>query len=462
MSRVSAPGRVGVPSVGVTVDLHRGPDAGGHVKVWERLADAAAEAPDLVDLTIYTLGEQEGVEQVAGNVRFVGVRPVLDSGHVHRLLARPADATDLAPHHATAARLLSRHDLLHATHGFALSRTAVRVARRRRIPLVASVHTDTPALALEYARQLRRGWSTGPSRPTRLVGRLPLDTLAVAAARRSRAVCLRTCDEVLVSNDEDRATIAGVVPGGRIAMLRLGIDKLLYHPDKRDRAWLHSAFGIPPDRPVVLFAGRADQSKRVLLVARVVRALLDQGYDLHLFVAGEGADIPGITRLLGTRATVPGMVTQETLARIYPSCEVFVFPSLTETAGSVVIEAMAAGLPVVLPRTARTAQWLRAPGTDGVVVPDSDERGWVTAVAALVADPRRRAILAAGARACAERFALSWSEVLAQDLLPVWQRHALAGRQATSVRPVWGLGRAEDEPVDRVAHLDDGFADAPC
>ena len=56
-------------SVGVGVDLFWGPDAGGHVKCWERFAEQAAVRPNDVDLTIYMLGESEKTIDIGGATR---------------------------------------------------------------------------------------------------------------------------------------------------------------------------------------------------------------------------------------------------------------------------------------------------------------------------------------------------------------------------------------------------------
>ena len=122
-----APGTNGRLSVGVIVGLFRSPSAGGHVKCWERLAEAAT-GEDL-DLTVYFLGEERGVVPVAGNVRYVVLEPLLSTASF-RFLDKIADHTDLAPIHPGVLGHLRKHQVIHTTDAyFSLAKTAQYFAR---------------------------------------------------------------------------------------------------------------------------------------------------------------------------------------------------------------------------------------------------------------------------------------------------------------------------------------------
>lgn len=409
-----------VPSVGVLVDLFRAADAGGHVKCWERFAAAATRFPDEVDLTVYYLGEHESSDRLAGNVRIVTLPPVLSTSGVPAL-SRTVGATDVAPYHRRLAGHLPRHDIFHVTDAFAFGRTARRVGRRLRRPLVGSVHTDLAKFTRIYSRAVigraLGGGTVGPA----LVDRFRLDQRCASVARASWRHLLADCAHVLASNDDDlRWLRTEVVPARHASRLRRGIDAELFHPRQRDRAWLQSRFGVPADAVVVVFAGRVDASKRPVLVGQAVRRLRAAGHDVHLLVAGAGTDRERIRAELGRHVTLPGVLPQAELARVMASGDVFAFPSCTETIGNVVAEAMAAGLPPVVQAGQATNQWLAAPGRDGLVVAGDDAEAWAAALLPLVTDPRRRRAVAAAARATVEQRHPSWADVLEDDLLPAW------------------------------------------
>ncbi|WP_436791519.1 glycosyltransferase [Yinghuangia sp. YIM S10712] len=414
--------------VAVLVDLVRTDNAGGHVKCWERFAQVAASMDaDAValDLTVYFLGAREGTEVLAPHVRFVTLRPVFGSGPFTRLVGG-VDATDFSPYHPALARLLDRHDVWHATHMFALSATAARLAGRRghrgRHGLVASVHTDVPALTQAYAglgaRRLQAAGSVrGGARRTQWIA-----GAATALMRHRRDRLLKACDRVMVSTTTELAEFRALL-GDRVSLLGRGTDHSLFLPDPGARAELRR-HGVPDGHTAVLFVGRVDASKQVMLLAEGVRRARESGHPVHLVVAGTGADTRRIEQLLGGGVTLLGSVPQRALARVYAGCDVFAFPSHTETAGNVVAEAMACGLPVVLPAGVRTTAWLPADGTCGLLVGKPEPAAWARALTWLARYPETCRAMGRRAAAVARAEHRGWDRVLADDLLPVW--HAAA------------------------------------
>ncbi|MEW2078881.1 glycosyltransferase [Streptomyces sp. NPDC013433] len=423
-----------VSSVAVLVELVRHDTSGGQVKCWEHFARSAARLPERLpdgsggtplDLTVYFLGERERVEPLSPHVRFVMLRPVLSSAAT-RSADRAEDVCDLAPYHPRLAALLPRHDVWHLTHSFAFAATAVRLHRRaarRSAPrprLIGSVHTDVPLLASVYARYLAERWLPGshPGAEDLLADR------AESALRRRRDRLLDPCERVLVPTPEGRAELARVLGPHRVALLRRGVDHGLFRPDPTARAWLTRAYGVPSDRPLVLFAGRLDASKGVPLLTESVRLLRARGGAAHLVMAGSGAEEDTVRRALGRDVTLLGPLPQDRLARVYAGCDVFAFPSRTETSGNVVAEAMACGLAVVLPEGARTTRWLAAPGLDGVVVPADAPSAWADALHPLIGQPAVREAVRRRAAETSRTAHPGWDRVLEEDLLPVWTRPA--------------------------------------
>ena len=403
--------------VAVLVTLERGPEAGGHVKCWERFAEAASGVPERIDLTLHFLGLDARSERLAGNVRFVehparlGTRrlPFLDAGAGH---------TDLAHHHPALERALASSDVVHATDFFSFGRTALAYARRAGCGLTASIHTDVPLFTRIYAAQIFRNM-LGPvgeqlNRRWRVPDRIA-NRIAAGIDRK-----LARCDRVLVSKQEDLSRLQAKLPDGRVSFLRRGIDRARFSPAHRDRAWLGAHHGIPPDRPVLMFAGRADASKNVMVAAEAAARLIAQGHDLQLLVAGNGSALDAIRALLGERATLPGNVPQLLLARYLASADLFLFPSTTEVSPNVVLEAKASGLPVLVAGAHGGGQFIAASGQDGIIVDSTNPEDWAAVTRALLLDPLRRNTIGAMARRWAEEEWPSWRDVLEQDLLPAW------------------------------------------
>ncbi len=156
----SAPGRP--LKVGVLVDLEYAPAAGGHVKCWQRLAEAAVDMPDALDLTVHFSGREKREISLSPSVRYALMPPVFSTALLTRNPDFP-DHTDIAPWHPRLARTLPRYNVIHTTDSFfCYARTAVRFARKHGIPVVHSIHTNTPEYArITVERVLQRGLGTG-------------------------------------------------------------------------------------------------------------------------------------------------------------------------------------------------------------------------------------------------------------------------------------------------------------
>jgi glycosyltransferase involved in cell wall biosynthesis len=414
--------------VGVLVDLGRRPQASGHVNFWERVAAAAAEMPGALDLTVHFSGARAEVDVLAEHVRLRTHRPRFSSGRL-RFLSHVPDHTDLAPFHPGLAAHLGDVDVVHTTDAyFAFARTAERLAQRRRIPLVTSVHTDTPRYARFYtAATVERLW--GSAWPARLL----LERLG-APARAEQRLARRLlrhqqrCAFTLLAGRAQLEATARALPRERLGILRRGIDHVLFSPAARDRAWLEARLGVAPDRLALLFVGRLDRGKNVTVLVDAVEALVEEGVRLTLVCAGEGPERAEIARRLPREAAIcPGALPPETLARVYASCDLLAQPSEVEECSHVVLEALSSGLPVLA--AAGGGGRLLVDGETGLVIRGGGAAAWVEVLRALAGDPDRRRALAATARRWAEQAVPSWTAVLLEDLLPRWRR-AAEGRGA--------------------------------
>ena len=426
-------------SIGVLVDLERNAGAGGHVKSWERLAEAAVDLPEQLDLTVHFLGREHQVMPLAKHVRYVLHPPVWGTERLP-FLDQVSGQTDLAAYNRKLLPYLQTCDVIHATHPlFAFGRTAMRYAQRSRTPLVSSIHTDTVKHGqICVADVIRR--LTGRGVVSRLLNeKAALPARWAASTHRKLLRYWGQCDRVLVSQADDFQHVAEVLPKSRISYLRRGLNRHLFNPHERDRELLHATFGAPQNKFLALFVGRLDDTKHVMTLARAVRLLLDRGCPVHAMIVGEGGLKDAIQSLLGEAVTLPGVLDQATLARVYANADLFVFPSQTETYGNVVIEAKACGLPVLVSTEGGAAQLVRRPGKDGLLIAGDDPAPWADAIEALRLDPARLALMRQAALRAVAPW-VSWRDVLTQDLLPVWQTVGYAlGREPAQGEPAYAL-----------------------
>ena len=159
------------------------------------------------------------------------------------------------------------------------------------------------------------------------------------------------------------------------------------------RAAVARRFDLDPDIPwlvtaAMMRAGDKLASYRVL--GEALAALLGQRW--QLLVIGDGsarADVEAALAPLGARAKYAGVLPPEALPETLAAADLFVWPAVNEAWGMAILEAHAAGLPVVAGRSGGVAT-LVADGQTGTLVPTRDAAAFAAAVAVFIDDPGRR------------------------------------------------------------------------
>ncbi|MBS0447025.1 MAG: glycosyltransferase family 1 protein [Proteobacteria bacterium] len=191
----------------------------------------------------------------------------------------------------------------------------------------------------------------------------------------------------------------------RLEVLGRGVDTARFDPVRRSAA-LRGRWGVGL-APVLLYAGRLAAEKNVGLALRAFEAARREVPDLRMVVVGDGPARAALQRA-HPDAVFAGMQRGAALAEHYASADVFVFPSLTDTFGNVVLEALASGLPVVAYAEAAAAEHVRD-GISGRLATPGDEAGFMAACIDLA--HRIPPTMPGEARAAA--LAARWDSVLA-------------------------------------------------
>jgi glycosyltransferase involved in cell wall biosynthesis len=413
--------------VAALVDLPRSAQAGGHVKWWERLAAAAAREAERdnwpLDLTVYFSGD--GREEILGpHVRLRSLRPVFSTTRL-KFLPYVPDHTDLSPYHPALARQLPQYDLIHTTDAFfAFARTAERVARRHRIALTTSFHTDTPAYARLFTRQTIDQFARWPWLKRKLIEDWRFPERQGARMDRLLQRHLRACAHAFVTRAEDQSLAEGILGPARVSLLRVGIDKAMFGPQRRDVAGVRRDYAISGGSVVALFVGRVDVGKNVQTLLEAAGEAIAAGTPLHLIVAGVGPMMAALRERLGGHVSLPGFVEPDELARLYASVDFVAAPSEVEVGSMAAIEAIASGCPALVARGSGSATLLdHMPAIRAV---ESGAAAWTMALSDLARDAKGREQMREAALDYRASRLASWSEVLNEDLLNGWQA-ALAG-----------------------------------
>ena len=269
-------------------------------------------------------------------------------------------------------------------------RALVQLVERHR-PDVVHAHTSHTHLLVQLLSRRR-------PRPLRVVTRR-LGWISGSAP--SRLKYARGIDLfVAVSEAVRRALIASGAPVARVAVAHSAIDPSRFEAPP-PRGEVLASLGIPLPARVIGSLGSLVPQKAHLDLVEAFARLARQDPGLHLLIVGDG---PLRSRLeasarrhgLEDRVHLPGF--RSDLGRLVPHMDVMAFPSLFEGMPNAVLDALAAGVPVVATPAGGTGEVI-GDQVGGVLVPFHSPRRLAEAVAGLLADPDRGRRLAAAGRA---------------------------------------------------------------
>jgi glycosyltransferase involved in cell wall biosynthesis len=276
-----------------------------------------------------------------------------------------------------------RPDVVHVVTEGPLGWSALQAAAQLGVPVVSDFRTNFHAYCSHYGL----AWLRGP---------------ITAYLRRfhNRTAC------TMVPTESLRSELAAI-GFKRLKVVSRGVDTRLFDPSRRSAA-LRQAWGAGHRTPVVLYVGRLAAEKNLDLLLTAFEALRGQVPGARLVLVGDGPDRAQLAQRC-PGAVFAGMRHGEDLATHYASADLFLFPSVTETFGNVVPEAMASGLAVLGFDYAAAGQLIRH-GENGLLARLGDRESFCDVARGLADDLPRARALGAQARLTAGR--LDWGRIV--------------------------------------------------
>jgi len=165
-----------------------------------------------------------------------------------------------------------------------------------------------------------------------------------------------------------------------------GIDSNLFNPSKKDMHYIQQITGN--NKPCILFASRLVWEKNLETLFNIYDETEAQNLDVNFIIAGSGVAEQAARKRM-KKAFFLGFLNHEELSKVYASSDVFVFPSISETFGNVVVEAMASGCVPVIARGGGS-QSLVMNGVTGFLCNPYDAREYVENIKVILNYPSLR------------------------------------------------------------------------
>ncbi len=287
-------------------------------------------------------------------------------------------------------------DVIHAVNPAVLGLGGLYYAKTLDIPLVASYHTHLPQYLQHYGLGMFEELLWGLLRSFHNQARLNLCTSTAMV---------------------QELTGHGIE---RVDLWQRGVDTELFRPSLANQKMRSRLSQGSPDSPILLYVGRLSAEKEI----EQIRPALEAIPNARLALVGDGPHRATLEQYFeGTPTHFVGYLQGLELASAFASADAFVFPSRTETLGLVLLEAMAAGCPVVAAGTGGITD-IVTDGVNGYLFDPSDDAGAIRATQRLLDNTTERENVRQNARREAEL----WGWAAATEQLSRYYETILAGQ----------------------------------
>ncbi|MGE0826592.1 MAG: glycosyltransferase family 4 protein [Candidatus Binatia bacterium] len=209
---------------------------------------------------------------------------------------------------------------------------------------------------------------------------------ALRTSALTRRLYLQNVDAVVaISQGVRAALLAGGIPAERIHLIPSGVDITRLTPDPQLRARQRAVHSITGDEILVLVVGALVDRKDHHTLLQAAHSLQDSGAHFRYFICGDGPLRPSLeseVRVLGLTTSIHFLGFCPDIVPYLAAADIFVHVPLWEGLGIAVIEALAAGLPVVASRVGGIPELIDG-RTTGLLVPPQDAKATADALARL-------------------------------------------------------------------------------
>lgn len=221
-------------------------------------------------------------------------------------------------------------DIIHAHGNGAFSLLGYQVARIKGIPYILTFHT----LLNKYTHYVFRGHVIKPG--------------MIESALK---IFANLSDGIIAPSEKMKKELVRYGIKKPIHVIPSFINQEGFTHVKKN--YLHKRFEIPASSPILLSVGRLGKEKNFDFIIEIFEELAKKDIHSHLVIVGHGTENKYLKQKvenlnLSSRIHFPGKINKKYISSVYSDADIFVFASVTETQGLVLLEACAAKLPIVV------------------------------------------------------------------------------------------------------------------
>jgi glycosyltransferase involved in cell wall biosynthesis len=329
------------------------------------------------DVFVFTFGDENYQDDEANVIRSPGL-PLLDTGFYVNLR-----------YNEKARHLLRTIDLAHVHHPFMSGSLALRYCRSRGIPIIFTNHTRYDLYAHAYLPVLG-------------------ELISEASMSAYLPVFCRLCDLVIAPSAGMRDVLVSFGVDAPIEVVPNGVDIRPFSQasNQLDRA----QFGFSPDEVLLIYVGRLGPEKNLSFLLRSFAGTAKAYDHIGLLLVGDGPERENLQEQAGylkidNRVHFAGSIPYEQMPDYLGMADAFVTASVTEVHPLSVIEAMAAGLPVLGIQSPGVGDTV-ADGVTGLLAEEEDLAVFTARMVRLVTEHQQRCEMGQRARLAAQDYAI--------------------------------------------------------
>ncbi|PIR98615.1 MAG: hypothetical protein COT88_00575 [Candidatus Colwellbacteria bacterium CG10_big_fil_rev_8_21_14_0_10_41_28] len=280
-------------------------------------------------------------------------------------------------------------ELIHSQHPWGIGRSAMRLSRKHKLPIVFTNHTMYGAYVDYLPPVLPRNWM-------------------VSLIEKSAVNYANKADAVIAPSKSIKQYLEHVGVSSPISPVPSGLDFIKLK--KSPKIDLRKIYKIPQDNKIIINVSRIGPEKNLPIILKAYKRILEKENKVSLVMVGGGTFLNELKLIasrmgLSEKIIFTGLIDPEEIGGYYREADIFIHASLTETQGLVMAEAMAFGLPVVAVKATGVVDIVED-GVNGYITPETP-KALEEKVLGTIYDDQKMKKLSGGALKTAEKYSIS-------------------------------------------------------